>query len=135
MGTDYRSLYGKEWVGAWDLQDGKDTVVTILDVKGGELTSVGGRKSKKPVLTLKGTDKKLALNATNGKAIAAMYGKHIENWKGKRISLYKSTTRDPNDGSETECVRVRPQVPPSTISSSPKEAAPAEEVHNTPESS
>ena len=111
MPTDYRSLYGKEWVGAWDLQDGQDKTVTITAVTGGELTSVGGRKSKKPVLSLRGTDKKLALNATNGKVIASMYGKHIEGWVGKKITLYRSTTRDPNDGGETECIRIRPKIP------------------------
>lgn len=111
MPTDYRSLYGKEWVGAYDLHDGKDTIVTITAVTGGELTSVGGRKSKKPVLSIKGTAKKLAINVTNGRTIATMYGKHIEGWIGKKIALYKAVTRDPNDGGETECIRVRPQIP------------------------
>lgn len=111
MGTDYRSLYGKEWIGSWDIQD-KDVTVTITAVTGGELTSVGGRKSKKPVISMRGTDKKLALNATNGKAIARMYGNLVEAWIGKRITLYKSTTRSPDGEGEVECVRVRPQIPP-----------------------
>lgn len=111
MGTDYRSLYGKEWIGAWDIPDGKDVTLTITGVTGGELTSAGGRKSKKPVLSVRGTPKKLALNATNGKTIASLYGKHIEEWVGKRITIYKSTTRDPSGDGEVECVRVRPKVP------------------------
>ena len=111
MPTDYRSLYGKEWIGSWDIQD-KDVTVTITGVTGGELTSVGGRKSKKPVVSMRGTEKKLALNATNGKAIAKMYGNHVEAWVGKRITIYKSTTRDPSGDGEVECVRVRPQIPP-----------------------
>jgi len=109
--TDYRSLYGKEWIGAWDIPDGKDVTLTITEVHGGELTSVGGRKSKKPVVSVKGTPKKLALNATNGKTIATMYGKHIEEWVGKKIVIYKSTTRDPSGDGEVECVRIRPQIP------------------------
>ena len=111
MPTDYRSLYGKEWLGSWDLQD-KDVTVTIISCAGGELTAAGGRKSKKPVLTIKGTEKKLALNATNGKTIAALYGKHVEAWAGKRVTLYKSTTRSPDGGDDVECVRIRPKVPP-----------------------
>lgn len=110
MATDYRSLYGKEWLGAWDLQD-KDVTVRIVSCAGGELTSAGGRKSKKPVLTIHGTEKKLALNATNGKTIAAMYGKHIEEWSGKRITLYKSTTRSPDGSGDVECIRIRPTIP------------------------
>ena len=108
--TDYRSLYGKEWLGAWDLQD-KDVNVTIVSCAGGELTAVGGRKSKKPVLTIKGTDKKIALNATNGKTIAALYGKHVEGWAGKRITLYKSSTRNPDGTGDVECIRIRPVAP------------------------
>lgn len=111
MATDYRSLYGKEWIGSWDIPDGKDVTLTITAVAGGELTSVGGRKTKKPILSVRGTPKKLALNATNGKTIATMYGKHIEAWVGKKIAIYKSTTRDPSGDGEVECVRVRPKVP------------------------
>jgi hypothetical protein len=109
--TDYRKMYDKDYVGAWDLPDNKDTTVTITKVKGGELVGLGGRKTKKPVIFLHGTTKGLALNATNGKAIATMYGNHVEEWVGKRISLYKSTTRNPNGDGEVECVRVRPQIP------------------------
>lgn len=112
MPTDYRSLYGKEYIGSWDIQD-KDVIVTIVSCTGGELTSVGGRKSKKPLLSIKGTDKKLALNATNGKTIAKLYGNHVEGWAGKRITLYKSTTRSPDGGDDVECVRIRPVVPPA----------------------
>lgn len=110
MGTDYRSLYDKDYIGAWDLKD-KDVVVTIKKVIGGSLVGPGGRKSKKPVIYMNGTEKGFALNATNGKTIAAMYGTIIEQWVGKRISLYKSTTRNPNGDGEVECIRVRPQVP------------------------
>lgn len=122
--TDYRSLYDKDFIGAWDLKD-KDVTVTITRVKGGELTAPGGRKSKKPVVYMKGTEKGFAINSTNGKAIAGMYGNYVQDWVGKRITLYKSTTRNPNGDGEVECIRVRPQVPPASPSS-PREA-PAEQ--------
>ena len=119
--TDYRSLYGKEWLGSWDLKD-DDVTVTIVACTGGELTSVGGRKSKKPVLAIKGTDKKLALNATNGKTIAALYGKHVEGWAGKRITLYKSSTRSPDGTGDVECIRIRPTAPPPKKSATEEDA-------------
>lgn len=108
--TDYRSLYDKDFIGAWDLKD-KDVTVTITKVIGGSLVGQGGRKSKKPVIYMKGTEKGFAVNATNGKTIAAMYGNHVEKWVGQRISLYKSTTRNPNGEGEVECIRVRPTAP------------------------
>ncbi len=119
--TDYRSLYEKDYIGAWDLKD-KDVTVTITNVKGGELTAPGGKKSKKPVIYMSGTKKAFAINSTNGKTIAGMYGNHVENWIGKRITLYKSMTRNPDGGGEVECIRVRPQVP------APSQREPAEEV-------
>ena len=120
--TDYRSLYDKDYIGAWDLKD-KDVTVTITKVKGGELVSPGGRKSKKPLVYMKGTEKAFAINATNGKTIATMYGNHVEDWVGKRITLYKSMTRSPQGDGDVECIRVRPQIPATKTAQ--EEEAPA----------
>lgn len=108
--TDYRSMYDKDYIGAWSLPDGKDVTVTITRVTGGQLTGVGGRKTRKPVIYMQGTDKGFALNATNGKTIAALYGNHVEGWVGKRITLYKTTTQFGSE--QMECLRIRPRVPP-----------------------
>jgi len=108
--TDYRSLYDREFVGAWELQ-GKDVIVTISKVVGGELTAVGGRKSKKPILSFEGKEKKMIVNKTNAKVIAALYGTIVEYWVGKRITLFVGMTRDPSTGGDIECLRVRPTAP------------------------
>ncbi len=108
--TDYRTFFDKDYIGAWSLTDGKDVTVTITKVIGGQLTGVGGRKTRKPVIYMQGTEKGLALNATNSKTIAGLYGNHVEAWVGKRVTLFKTTT---TFGSEQmECVRIRPRVPP-----------------------
>lgn len=121
MKTDYRSLYDKDYIGAWDLKE-KDVTVTITKVIGGNLVGQGGRKTKKPIVYMRGTEKGFAINATNGKTIARMYGNHVEDWVGKRITLYKSTTRDPSGGdAEVECIRVRPQAPAALTSQAPAE--------------
>jgi hypothetical protein len=105
---DYRSMYDREYLGEWDLA-GKDITVTIREVKGAELTAQGGRKSKKPVVYFEGKEKGLALNKTNGKIIAGMYGTKTEDWVGKRITLYPAMT---TFGADTvPCIRVRPEVP------------------------
>lgn len=109
MPTDYRSLYDKDYIGAWDLADG-DKTITITKVIGGSLTGVGGRKSKKPVVYFQGSEKGFALNSTNGKTIAAMYGNFVEKWAGKKITLFKSSTRNPDGSGDVDCIRVRPQV-------------------------
>lgn len=107
---DYRSLYSKDYLGAWDL-DGKDVTVTIARVVAGELTANGGRKSKKPIVYFEESKdgKGFCLNATNGKLIAALYGNKTEAWVGKKITLYPTTTSFGSD--VVDCIRVRPQAP------------------------
>lgn len=104
---DYRSMYDREYIGHWDLGT-KDVPLTIASVKGGELTAIGGRKSKKPILHFEGKEKGFVCNKTNAKTIAAMYGVHTEDWVGKKIILFVSTTRNPDGGGDVECIRVRP---------------------------
>ena len=104
----YKAMYDRDYIYAFDLL-GKDVIVTISKVTAGELISAGGRKSKKPIVHFHGKDKGLALNKTNGKTIAALYGNDTEAWVGKRVTLYPTTT---SMGGETmECIRIRPSAP------------------------
>ena len=106
--TDFRALYGKEHLGAWDLP--RDVTLTIARVTQGELRSKD-KTDKRPIVHFAGTPKTMVLNATNGKAIAAMYGVQVEQWAGKRITIYKTTTSfGPNT---VDCIRVRPTKPPA----------------------
>jgi hypothetical protein len=126
--THYRQLYDRDYLGSWDLPENKDVVVTIEKAVGGELTGNGGKKAKKPIISFVGKEKKFVVNVTNAKAIAGLYGNHVEKWAGKRIALYVSTTRDPSTGGDIPCIRVRPQAPAAAPSSSAPAQAPAEEV-------
>jgi hypothetical protein len=106
--ADYRTMYDSEYLYAWDLQ-GKDVTVTIARTQQVQLIGEGGRKAKKPCVWFEGKEKGLAINKTNGKIIAAMYGNDMEGWAGKRITLFPTTTQ--MGGETKECVRVRPRVP------------------------
>lgn len=108
----YRRMYDdSEMLYAYDLEgaNGRDVVLQIEKVWGGELIGEKGRKSKKPFIKFMGKDKKLALNKTNGKAIATMYGPNTDEWAGKYIAIYATTTE--YNGEQRECIRVRPRVP------------------------
>jgi hypothetical protein len=101
-------MFDRDYLGVWDLK-GRDVTVEISKVVAATLTSQGNRKSKKPVVYFKGTEKGFALNKTNMKTIAGMYGFDADKWVGQRITLYPTQT---SFGSETvEAVRVRPTVP------------------------
>ncbi len=122
---DVRTLYDKEYLYAFDLQ-GKDVTVVIESVKGGTLVGTGGKSNKKPVIRFKGKEKALALNITNARVIAALYGGFdAELWLGKSITLYPTTT---TFGSQTvECIRIRNTKPAKRNGAEPT-PAPAADV-------
>lgn len=108
----YKKMFDdKEHLYAFDL-DGREVVAQIEKVIAGEIAGEQGRKSKKPVVSFVGKAKKLALNKTNGKTIASLYGSDTDGWAGKWITMFPTTT---NFGGETvECIRVKNQVPQAT---------------------
>jgi hypothetical protein len=110
--THWKKLVNPDYIGAYSLEDGKDLTVTILDVKREMITGDAGRKEECTVATLKG-QKPMILNRTNCKTIAAIYKTpYIEQWKGKKITLYITTTKLKSE--EVECLRIRntaPQLP------------------------
>lgn len=108
MATDYRSMFDNNWIKAWDLQ-GRDVTVTIEKVEAGVLENRQEQKKERmPILWFRGAKKPLALNKTNAKAVAALYGKTVEAWVGKPITIYPTTTKFGRD--TVDCVRIRPTV-------------------------
>ncbi len=107
--SHWRGMFDNKYIGAWDLPRG-DVVVTIDRVEAGMLDVPGtSAKKKKPIVYMRNTEKGFALNKTNAKLIAGMYGNDTAKWVGKKIALYATST---NFGGESvECVRVRPSIP------------------------
>jgi hypothetical protein len=108
--THWKSLQDeKEWLYAHDL-NGRDVVVEIASVVAGEITGEQGKKSRKPIASFVNAKKKLALNATNCKTLATLLGSNnVEDWVGKAITLYPTTTTW--GGQTVDCIRVRPKLP------------------------
>lgn len=115
---DVRSALDKDFLYSYDLQ-GRDVTVIIERVAQGTLVGQQGKKSKKPVVFFKGKSKPLALNVTNIKTIAALYGSFkAEDWIGKAITIYPTTT---NFGSETkDCIRIRNKRPGAASVATPE---------------
>lgn len=91
----------------------KDLTLTIDKVTGGEVVGTGGKKTGKPIVYWRERDARpLALNKTNGAQITSLYGTaNVKEWKGKRVTLYPTTTTFGKD--TVECIRVRPVIPPT----------------------
>lgn len=120
--TDYRSMFDRDYIGAWDLP--RDAVVTISKVEAATLVAQGNKKAKKPVLYFEGKEKGLACNKTNAKTIAAMYGNDTAKWIGKRITIYATKTMFGSE--QVDCIRVRPSIPRATTNGKPAAPPPDE---------
>lgn len=107
--THWKMLINPDYIGAYALPDGEDMTVTIDFVQSEEVTGSGGKKEICTVAHLKG-QKPMILNMTNSKSIHKLYGPYIEDWQGKDITLYASTTK--LAGEMVECLRIRPKVTP-----------------------
>jgi len=107
--THYKSLMDAKYIGAYSLDEGKDLNVTILSVAKDEVVSDGGKKESLIVAQLK-DNKPFIINATNAKTITKAVGSpYVDDWAGKTITLFVSTTRL---GKEmVECLRVREVAP------------------------
>lgn len=89
--------------------EGKEATLTIksweyptdeLD-KGGD-----GKVMKGTVILFNETPKRLVANVTNFNAIANIHGRDPDHWKGKKITLYPSTTTLGKDKAKP-CIRVK----------------------------
>jgi hypothetical protein len=115
--SDYREMYDHLWLKCFHLR-GTEHRVRIVKVEAGELIGDGGRKARKPVLTLEWQrnapndvrELPFAISKTDGKTIAGMYGSDPRAWVGKEVILYPTTTRSPTGGT-VECIRIKPMVP------------------------
>ena len=111
--THWKKLMNPEYIGAYWLPEGEDVTVTIDFVIREMITGTGGKKEECTVAHLKNGVKPFIMNATNSKTIAKLYGNFIEDWAGKKITLFASTTRLAGD--TVECLRIRPVVAKRTI--------------------
>lgn len=105
--THWKALVNPDYLGAYSLPNGNDITVTIESVSREMVTQVGGKKEECTVARLV-NNKPFILNATNSKSIHKLYGAYIEEWAGKQITLYASTTKFA--GELVECLRIRPEV-------------------------
>lgn len=117
MGTHYKSLIESDYLGQWDLQrDGRpvDAVVQIekverfvpqkvqkkkvTDATGRPMLDANGREQWKVApnrrikISFKGKRKAWLAGPVTQEVIAKMFGPKIEDWIGKKITLYPDAT-------------------------------------------
>ena len=107
--THWKKLINPDYLGAYSLDGMKDLNVTIEKVVREMVTGTGGKKEECTVAYLK-NQKPFIINRTNGKTITkVLKSPYVEEWVGKTITLFSTTTKVA--GEEVECLRVRQQAP------------------------
>lgn len=81
---------------------GDEVIVTI---KGVRIAEVGQDKVRKGVVEFNEYDRGLVLNKTNSRMIASIHGAQTDQWKGKKLVLYRSETSFQNK--TVPCIRVK----------------------------
>ena len=120
--TSIDSIYasGGDHLRAEDLK-GRMFNLTIEDFDVVEFpANDNGKAETKVVLSFNGAAKTLVVNKTNAESIANVYGKELEDWPGKPVTLFATQTSF--GGKMVPCIRVTiPQQPPQDA---PQAAAP-----------
>ena len=109
--THWKIAFDPNFLGGWDLEPGKDKILTIDRVKKEECTFEGGRKETHNVAHFVEKEKPMVLNATNSKMLAKLMDTpYIDDWKGK-IQIYFDPTVKGKSGETTGGLRIRPKLP------------------------
>lgn len=87
--VDWEELYPGRFIHCADLK-GKNVTLKINAVNLEELEGDKGKQIK-GILSFEKTEKSLALNKTNGICLKSMFGKKVQQWVGKRVTLMPST--------------------------------------------
>ena len=70
-----------------------------------------GDDHDKPVMMFQGKKKGLVLNKTNALTVEVQFGDEMDDWVGKEIEIYPTTTSF--QGKIVDCLRIRIPVPPA----------------------
>ena len=107
---DFRKFMDKNFLGAWDVPEGKDLILTINYATREEVKNDKGTKVKL-TLHFKENVKPMVCNITNGRTIASVYGSNnVEDWSGKKVAIYVAHDV-PAFGGTTDALRIRKFIP------------------------
>lgn len=104
MGLTYDALFPGRFIKAGEM-DGKPATMTIKEVYLDHIEGEDGREKPQAVVAFQETPREMALNKTNGQCLKALFGPQVDDWIGKRVTLYPE--RDTSGLSDSGvCLRV-----------------------------
>ena len=120
------------FLGAWDLHDvnGKpfSAIVKIERIEECEVVDSKTNKTKLvPAIVFEGKAKRLHFKSVIGASIEAMHGPIMQDWIGKTIEIYPTTTNS-FGVKNVPCVRVKTKIPTGALSTDPLDQPVDEEM-------
>lgn len=110
MKTHWKKLTNPNYLGAYSIEDGRDLILTIKNVREEQVTGTDGKKDDCVVCYFYENVKPMILNSTNMKMIAKLYRtNYIEEWVGKKIQVGVEQVRA--FGDIVDALRVRKAIP------------------------
>jgi hypothetical protein len=112
--THWKKLINPDYLGAYSLEPGKDMTLTISKIVREVVKGEGGKKEECTVAYFVEKQKPMILNRTNQKTISKIHATpYIEDWAGKKITVYATTTKVAGD--IVECLRIREIAPVQSL--------------------
>lgn len=99
--ADYETLFPGRFLKGVEFK-GKEYTFTIAGTGKEKI-----RGKVQAILTLKETEREVAMNRTNAEALVLMFGREMDNWKGKRVTLHAPVLKNPFQGGRTPQIRVK----------------------------
>lgn len=100
--VDYDELFPGRFIKAGLFQEPRTLTIAGVDVEA--LPEQSGKERKRGVLSFKGKDMQWVLNSTNGQCLRAMFGRKVQDWIGKRVTLI--CEQDRMGGDTVDAIRV-----------------------------
>lgn len=95
---------------------GKEMIVTIKGVDFHELGE-GDTKETKPVLFFEEFPQGMVLNVTKRRVLGALFGREVDEWIGKRITIYPGRTS--YQGEQVACIYIKEALPETETQTPP----------------
>lgn len=108
--THWKKLSNPNYLGAYSIEDGKDLVLTIRNVRQEEVIGTDGKKDECIVCYWVEPQKPMILNATNAKMIQKLLNTpYIEQWAGHKVQIGIEKVKA--FGEVVEALRIRKFLP------------------------
>lgn len=118
MPTHWKKLTNPNYLGAYSLDDGKDIVLTIREVKMEPVIGSDGKREDCAVCYWQENEKPMIMNTTNLKMVAKLTNSpYIEKWPGTPVQIGTEKVRA--FGTVTDALRIRDVKPSKNAKEQP----------------